>query len=273
VTGAIWTLLTVLKAMLVVQQGHRAGLGMGAMQAWPAEIASLIGLLLALPVAISAKRTSLSHAPPAPPRLLLLLAWAPFSLVHLGVTLAARHATIGLDESYAFSTPQDWLFQLGESTFAYVIALTVFTLFRLPSQEEPRLTARPAAPAKLDIGPSPAVVRLTDAGRQVEVSLRDLVAVCGGGNYIELIFRDGSRKLLRTTLCAAQVALEPIGFRRTHKSWLILLGAVTDVARTSSGDFRLELGNGLDAPLSRRNRQLLDQVRGRLAASTADLEA
>jgi hypothetical protein len=272
IVAAIWTLLTVVKAILLVQQGHELGLGMGAMQAWPAEIASLLGLLLAMPISIAAERRSRSAARPARPLLLHLLGWGLFSLVHLAVTLSLRGLTIGLDESYAFSSPWDWLLQLGESTLAYLIALIVFMFARpLPRCEElPPQILKPPVPPMLDAGPSPVVVRLTDGGRQVEVGVQDLVAVSGGGNYVELIFRGGGRRLLRTTLNAAQAALEPTGFRRTHKSWLVLLDAVTNAARTSSGDFQLDLGNGLDAPLSRRNRELLDQVRGRLDASTPD---
>jgi hypothetical protein len=257
VIAAIWALLTGVKAFLLVEQAHRAGLGMGAFQPWPAETASLTGLLLALPIAIRAERASRSAAPPAPPLLLHLLGWALFSLLHLVVTLAGRSATVGLDESYAFSSARDWLLQLGESSFAYLIALAVLTLFRRsPAREES------AAPPAAAAAPAGGTVQLSDGGRQVEVRVAELVAVSGGGNYIELVYHDGSRKLLRTTLAAAQAALEPAGFRRTHKSWLVRLDAVAGAARTASGDFRLDLGGGLDAPLSRRNRSLLDETRG-----------
>jgi hypothetical protein len=262
VIAALWTLLMAAKAFLLVQQAHQAGLGMGAFQPWPAETASLLGLLLALPIAAAAERKCRSVAPPAPPLLLLLLGWALFSIVHLLVTVGGRSATVGLDESYAFSSARDWLFQLGESTFAFLIALAVLALFRrVPSREENGPARHEtAAPAGSSGSPPAGVVRLSDGCREVEVSVGELLAVSGGGNYIELIFRRESRKLLRTTLNAAQLALEPIGFRRTHKSWLVRLDAVRGAVRTSSGDFRLELGEGLNAPLSRRNRSLLEQT-------------
>jgi hypothetical protein len=262
VIAALWSLLTGVKALLLVHQAHQAGLGMGAFQAWPAETASLLGLLLAMPIAVAAQRKCRSVTPAAPPLLLLLLGWALFSIVHLLVTLGGRSATVGLDESYSFSSARDWVLQLGESTFAFLIALAVLALFRrLPSPEENGPERQEsAAPARSSGSPTAGVVRLSDGGRELEVSVRELLAVSGGGNYIELIFRGGSRKLLRTTLNAAQLALEPFGFRRTHKSWLVRLDAVSGAVRTSSGDFRLELGEGLNAPLSRRNRSLLEQT-------------
>ena len=263
-TGTIWAALTAVKAILLVQQGHRAGMGMSAFQPWPAETASLIGLLLALPIVISAERRSRSAASRAASLRALLFGWALFSLIHLAVTLTARQVTVGLDELYAFASPRAWLLQLGESTLAYFLALAVFALFR-SSPSRVQASGRPenAAPPRSGASPPDHVVRLSDGGRDVDVRVRDLVAVSGGGNYIELVFRDGSRKLFRCTLNAAQAALEPLGFRRTHKSWLVRLGAVTDAARTSSGEYRLDLGGGLDAPLSRRNRPLLEEMRGK----------
>jgi hypothetical protein len=199
VIATIWALLTGVKAFLLVQQAHRAALGMSAFQPWPAETASLIGLLLALPIVVRAERASRSVSPPAPRLLLLLLGWALLSIVHLLVTLGGRSATVGLDESYAFSSPRDWLLQLGESTFAYLIALAVLTLFRRsPSPEENGPGRQEStAPAGSSGPPAAGVVRLSDGAREVDLGAGELLAVSGGGNYIELIFRGGTRRLLR----------------------------------------------------------------------------
>lgn len=266
VTGTIWAVLAAVKAILLVQQGLQGGDGVEAWharQAVPAGLASFIGLLVALPVAVVADRTSRLGAPPAPPLLLHLLGWALFLLVCVGAMLGFRQASMPpLSGSFALSSAQYWLIHLAEATLAYLIALAVFTLFRrLPPREEKAPGAQESATPVRPGAPTPdGVVRLFDGGREVEVIVRELVAVSGGGNYIDLIFRDGSRKLFRSTLNAAQAVLEPIGFRRTHKSWLVLLDAVTGMARTSSGDFRLDIGVGLDASLSRRNRPLLEEI-------------
>lgn len=257
-----------LKAFLAVQANHEAGLGVRAIQPWPVEVTRFLGFLAALPIALRASRiarewtASLSAAA-------IALGAALFVLAHLLVMLGMRVAAhINLDEAHAFRAARDLPYEIAGALLAYAIAVATFAALRpdAPPAEEHRQDREPAADEP-DRSEPPALACLADGGRTVEIALEDLRAVCGSGNYVELIFADRRRSMLRTTLTAAEAALAGHGFRRSHKSWLVRIAAVREVERTASGDFRLDLGDGVEAPLSRRNGILADELRKRMAGS------
>ena len=68
--------------------------------------------------------------------------------------------------------------------------------------------------------------------------------------------RDGA------SISAVESALAPHGFVRTHRSWLVNAARVRALTAAGSGDFRLDLGCGLTAPLSRRYPAALSRLRG-----------
>jgi hypothetical protein len=258
------------KAALGVQVGLSHGLGMDAWQAWPAEFASLLGLLLALPVVVAADRLVRSKLP-MPVRIGgVLLGSILFTLVHFAGTAAVRAAL--MNGSHPFDPARHGPYEPATALVAYAVALVAFLAARrmVPApvaSAEPRIAESEECLEEAPGEPSPLVV-LADAGRSVEVDVRDLSAVSGGGNYVELIFRSGKRTTLRMTLGAAEEALAACGLRRTHKSWLVRLAEIRAIERTPSGDFRLLLGQGLEAPLSRRHRALSKELR--TAAQPAD---
>jgi DNA-binding LytR/AlgR family response regulator len=108
-------------------------------------------------------------------------------------------------------------------------------------------------------------VRLRDGRQEVEVDTRKLKAVRGEGNYVELMFSGGQRKLLRMTLGAAEAALAGAEFRRCHKSWLVRLDAVTEMERTGSGEFCAQIGDGQLVSISRRKREVIGELKSRFA--------
>jgi len=67
---------------------------------------------------------------------------------------------------------------------------------------------------------------------------------------------------MRGYMARIEAALAPHGFVRTHRSWLVNAERVRALAPAGSGDYRLDLGCGLSAPLSRRYPGALTRLRG-----------
>jgi hypothetical protein len=215
------------------------------------EYSSLAGSVLGLPIPLLIERYALGR-----PFLRAVALAVPASLLFSGIHVAAmvglRHLlwwSHGL--SYSFESPS-LFYEYRKDAISFAVILAIFFIAR-------RWPARPEMTA-----PEPATIArafLANGRRQVEIDVTDLLAVGGGGNYTELMFAGGRTSLVRTTLGAAEEALAPHGFRRTHKSWLVNLDRVRSVARTASGDYCLTLGESLEVPLSRRNGAVLDEIR------------
>jgi len=190
---------------------------------------------------------------------ILLAASLLFSFLHVATMVGLREALWwGRGYDYSFDFAGDWLYEYRKDAVGFALAL----LFLNVAQRLPR----PAQADRADVQDERPLIRLADGSRQVEVNPRELRALRAAGNYAELIFADGRSILIRTTLAAAGAALAAHGFRRTHKSWLVRLAAVTGLKPTRAGDFRLRLGADLEAPLSRHNRAVVEEVRARLCA-------
>ena len=250
------------KALLAVEANHEAGLGIRAIQPWPVEFMRLLGFVAALPVALRASRVMRQRTDASRRVAALAVGGVMFALVHLLVMLGVRVAAhVNLDEAHAFNAARDLPFELIGALAAYAIAVGTFAAVRRSAKpaEEAAEVAEPPEPDRRPL------VCFADGGRTVDIAADDLRAVSGSGNYVELIFAGRPRMMLRTTLAAAEAALAGRGFRRTHKSWLVRIAAVLQVERTASGDFRLDLGDGIEAPLSRRNRVVADELRREIA--------
>jgi DNA-binding LytR/AlgR family response regulator len=111
----------------------------------------------------------------------------------------------------------------------------------------------PAAPATFDI---------RDGATLLRAPVAEIVAVKAAGNYVEFALQDGRRPLMRVSMARVEAALAPHGFVRTHRSWLVNPGRVRELSATGSGDFRIDLGDALTAPASRRYPQALARLRG-----------
>jgi hypothetical protein len=254
----IGAVICAVNALSILDDAVREGKAIVRWQPWATEYTSLAGLIAGLPIAIAAERFAAGARGLASRVTVAILASMPFSLVHLGAMVALRELLWRvLGRSYGFDFGQDWLYEYRKDAIAYGVALLVLTLAR-------RLGSAPASSGAGKETGRP-LVHMADGRREVMVDVSSLRAVRGGGNYIELIFADGRRRLLRSTLDCAGAMLAAHDFRRTHKSWLVRLGSVTHLDRTAAGDFRLGLDPALEAPLSRRNRALLDEIRDRLA--------
>ncbi|HUO12921.1 MAG TPA: LytTR family DNA-binding domain-containing protein, partial [Caulobacteraceae bacterium] len=108
------------------------------------------------------------------------------------------------------------------------------------------------SPTSFDIRDGPALLRVPTA---------EILAVRAAGNYVEFLLDDGRRPLMRASLQQIEAGLAPAGLVRTHRSWIVNHRRVRALVPAGSGDFRLDLGGGVSAPLSRRFPGALEQLR------------
>jgi hypothetical protein len=256
-----------MKALVLAEQAVEEGQGVASRQAWTAELTSLLGLLIALPVALAAWRLARSRRIAAPRTVVLAVGFGLFSLLHtLGMSGLRAILWVPRNQYYVLETPAQWLLHIGVGAIAYILGLAVLTMecgLREQPASKGAAPSLPEIPLAPDTGPSS--VELFDGARPVHISIGDLIAVRGGGNYVELIFAGRPPMLLRTTMRAVQAQLEGTGFQRLHKSWLVLPSAVQELNRTSAGDYSVQLSTDLRIPLSRRNKAILAELRRQLA--------
>ena len=179
-----------------------------------------------------------------------------FSGVHVAGMVVLRvliFATQGL--SYKLPMLGDLLYEYRKDLFSYIILMGVFWLFRRPvdpTRIEPSIAALPTENASFDI---------VDGAATLRTRLSEILAVRAAGNYVEFLLNDGRQLLMRASMVEVEGRLAPQGFLRTHRSWLVNPAQLRGFQAIGSGDYRLDLANDLQAPLSRRYPTALQQIR------------
>jgi hypothetical protein len=215
------------------------------------EYSSGLSTLLLSPLIYAALRV----APPA-------RRWPRFALVHAAATLifSALHVSgmVAIRIAVYAAAGFRYRFDLGQFPYeyrkdllTYAVAASLFWLF-IWIERQRRAAALSGGQPTFDI---------RDGPRTIRARLADIAAVSSAGNYVEFVLADGRRPLMRSTLGAVEAALAPHGFVRTHKSWLINTGRVSELIAQGSGDFTVQLDVGVAAPLSRRFPEALQRLR------------
>jgi hypothetical protein len=191
------------------------------------------------------------------PRWMLLIhvpAALIFAIAHVGGFIALRifaYWVLGGHYHVGHFWTQ-FLYELRKDGFGYVMFLAGFALIgHLLRQQQP--AAAPVDDPTFDI---------RDGARLTRVRLSDILAITSAGNYVEFALADGRRLLMRKALSAVESDLEPRGFVRTHRSWLVNAARVTGLKPEGSGDYEISLGS-LEVPLSRRFKAALTKLRAR----------
>ena len=185
------------------------------------------------------------------------LALAAFHLMHVGGFVLLRQALYALHgERYRFGGVDAWVYEVRKDALGYAVGLALCVAADVLLQRPAETTA--ASPR----GAAPDYV-IREGSRVLRTPYAEIVAAVSAGNYVEFHLRDGRRPLARTTLSAVESELVAHGFVRTHRSWLINAAHVREIAPTGSGDRRLTLDGGGEAPLSRRYESALPQLEGR----------
>lgn len=102
------------------------------------------------------------------------------------------------------------------------------------------------------------VIREPKRVRFVEVS--NVKYIAGAGNYAELHLQKGSTILYRETLSHLEDFLNPIEFRRIHRSTIVRLSLVAELQPNYQGDYTVVLSTGEQLTLSRRYKDKLQDI-------------
>lgn len=208
------------------------------------EISSLIGLAAAIwiPWLAAAKAPAdellaASFKPKAHFVIVHAVALFAYAGLHVGLFVLIRQYAYELaGQAYQF-TDGFW-FEFRKDLLSYMLFLSVFwavSHVRRNAKDEVR-------PVSFDI---------RDGARIIRVPLIDILAVTAAGNYVEFILIDGRKPLMRATMAAVEAALAPVGFVRTHRSWMVNAAHMTALEPVGSGDWVVTLGR-IAAPVSRR---------------------
>jgi hypothetical protein len=176
-----------------------------------------------------------------------------FALGHIGGFLLLRRlaAWMGGPVTYDPSFATQFVYEAKLDGLSYLLLIASFTLIhRLGRGQAP--IAAPAPRVTFDI---------RDGATLIRVRIDDILAVSSAGNYVEFTLGDGRRPLMRASLSALESELAPLGFLRTHRSWLVNSKRVTALKPAGSGDYVVEAAT-ISVPLSRRYSPALAKLRG-----------
>ena len=99
----------------------------------------------------------------------------------------------------------------------------------------------------------PATIRVQTGRGEAVIALADIDFLEAARNYVTV--RSKNREyLLRETMTNLSKALEPHGFVRTHRSYLVNSGRVAEILSRGSGNHLVVLDDGASVPLSRSYR-------------------
>lgn len=176
---------------------------------------------------------------------------ATWSALHVVGMMSLRLGVYG----WADAGPYDpgpagevYLYEFRKDLISYAALVALFWVLRRLR----RTREAPLRPVSFDI---------RDGARIIRAPVGDILAVSSAGNYVEFWLADGRRPLMRATLAAIEVELEPFGFVRAHRSWLVNGARVTGLTPDGSGDWTVELGT-VEVPLSRRYPGALARLKG-----------
>lgn len=195
-----------------------------------------------------------------------LLLTLPWSLLHVVGMVAMRTAIYHLEGgSYNFGHwPAELFYEYLKDFRTYGLLLGIIYLYRfllVQLQRKTHLPGRPeagepAAPVK-----RPERLLVKKLGKEFLVNVQDIEWVEAAGNYVNLHL-GGRVYPLRDTMAKLLDRLDPDGFVRVHRSYIVRLNFIAEIEPLESGDARIHLENGQQIPVSRRYR---DQLRAQLA--------
>jgi hypothetical protein len=180
-----------------------------------------------------------------------LTATAIYSTAHVGLMTLLRMLVFAAAGARYPWAPSELPYEYRKDLLAYVVIAGIFWV-----------ASRPGAAPQSDAEAAPTTFDIRDANTLLRVPVGEILAVQAARNYVEFALEDGRRPLMRASIAQIEAALAPAGFVRTHRSWLVNSERVRALSAAGSGDFRLDLGGCLTAPLSRRYPAALARLRG-----------
>jgi hypothetical protein len=275
---AVAVFLVVIDGINVLSQMDEAARSGHVQAAWipiGKELSSAIGAMLACGLVYLAMRIA-TPGRAGWPRVALVHASGSitFSAVHQMVMTRLRIIVFAAHGQHYHRPPLpgDLLYEYRKDLIGYAIIAGLFWLFRAPGLRAPetRTTRRPgeAPQGSGEASPAPgeATFDILDGTKMLRVPVERILAVRAVRNYVEFLLEDGRTPLMRASLAKVELALAPHGLVRTHRSWLINPRRLRSLEATGTGDYRLGLDGGVEAPLSRRFPAALKRLRHGIAA-------
>ena len=215
------------------------------------EGSSWIGLVLFFWIAWAAYRLAPPSVRPRWRLLIHLPALLAYSLAHVVTFIGLRTlAYRAFGETYTYDFARQFPYELSKDGLGYVLFIAGFALMEHLLRQQ-TLIEVPGQSLTFDI---------RDGAKLTRVRLSQILAITAAGNYVEFALEDGRKLLMRSALGSVESDLSPRGFVRTHRSWLINAGRVTELSPDGSGDYTVTIGP-MKAPLSRRFPAALARLR------------
>jgi len=191
-----------------------------------------------------------------------LLRYLGASLVVCGVhvlgMVALRtlvYAGMGMDYDFG-PWPRELLYEYLKDvrSFAYIVlTMEAYRALLRRWQGEASLLSEPDEGPALEPVERPERFLVRKLGREFLVAADDIEWLQAAGNYVNLRVR-GHDYPLRSTIAGIEARLDPDGFVRIHRSYIVNLGQVASIEPLDSGDARVHLRDGTVLPCSRRYR-------------------
>jgi hypothetical protein len=179
-----------------------------------------------------------------------------FSLAHVsGMVLLRKGTYAALGAHYNFG---DWLVQWPyeylkdiRTYFSLLAFIYLYRLLLLRLQGEASLLAAPDEGPPVEPIERPGRFLVRKLGKEFLIAVGDIEWLEASGNYVNLHVR-GHAYPLRSTMGSIEARLDPLRFRRVHRSYIVNLDQLVQIEPLDTGDAQLLLRDGKRIPCSRR---------------------
>jgi hypothetical protein len=257
IAALFFPLVGVINAVSFLTDADRLGLSIDRQEPWILEATSVAVLLALVPLVALLERRFPIEAEGWPRRLAIYVAASViFSALHVAGMIILRKLGFPafLGESYSFFDEplRDLVYEYRKDLLPYAALVLVLSLLR--SLEEHRREAEAARADARTTGK----LTLKSGGRTIFLDARSFESAAAAGNYVELR-ANGTTHLVRIGLAALGTQLAEAGIEaaRIHRSQLVNVAKVAEIAPARDGDFRVRMADGSELRGSRRFRHLL----------------
>jgi hypothetical protein len=255
--GAVFlACIAVINALTLITEAERAGVSQHPLEPWILEVSSVLGLFALVPLVSLYER----RFPSAPDTWRTAIGWhilgsIVFSALHVlafWILRVVAFAAIGQQYVFFQSPLSDALYEYRKDLLPYALIVLMLGLTR--GLEEHRREAAVARSEARETGR----LTLKTGGRTLYLDARSLDWASAAGNYVE-IRANGASHLARISLSALEQQLGDAGVEvaRVHRSHIVNLAKVREVAPARDGDFRILMADGAELRGSRRFRHTL----------------
>lgn len=241
VIAGLLTLACFINVMTALDDAQSRGVTSPVWRPLALEVSSNGVLILLGPFVYLVVRAA-RHLSPLRRTMVLAAGSIPFSLSHVALMTWARIAIFAAaGQTYARSW-EAIPYEFRKDALTYILLAGTFWFLTKPD----------TVATRREITNTPGTFDIQEGAALIRVPIADILAARAADNYVEFMLADGRRPLMRTSLTNVEARLSSAGIVRTHRSWLVNTRHVRGITPAGSGDFRLDMGQNVIVPLSRR---------------------